>query len=399
MEEGSAEWRATTAGLLTLRLFDLWVLEGSGAVLPDGWGVRAIREAIDAVAPGDPVRAILGGIVDVMCASRTTDVRAVAPRLMAYGRALDYAAKWSLAADVFLAVAERVPVTLDGDLVFEANMQLGYCCRVLSDWENATAAYGRAGEIAVQTGDNAKLLRSRLAEAKVAIDHGNLPAAEQTLEEIIQAARFARLPDLQALALHDRASVAYYRKQYDKALHFQYAALELMTDASGRDRLLSDIGVSFLELGMRDAARDAWLILASTSPEQYSRWSAIINLMEVAAWDRAEPVFENYRRTLAQADLPPTLAATFYNVSALGCRLFGRWDAARDALMRMRDVAERHKLNRDIITAESELAALESYQTAPLPSAPMSELNESRDEVLAIASAIGQLRVSLGVAG
>ncbi len=396
MEEGSSDWRSATAGLLTMRLFDLWMLEGPSAVRPDGWGVRAIRDSIESVESGDPVRAILAGALEVMCASRAIDVRSVAPRLMAYGRALDFAGKWSLAADVFASVAERVPVALDADLVFDAHMQLGYCYRVLSDWESAGDAYAQAGEIAARTGDTSKMLRSRLAEGKVAIDHGNLPLAEQTLDEIIQAARFAKLPDMQALALHERASVANLRKEHERALRLQFNALELMADAASRERLLSDIGVSFLELGRRDAARNAWLILASTSPEQYSRWSATLNLMEVAAWDRAEPVFEQYRRALAHEDLPSSLAVDYYWSAALGFRIFGRLDSARSALERMREMAERAKLNRALINAEQALSDLASgVSAAPAPTSPIA----APQEVEEIASAIGRMRVELGVPG
>ena len=65
-----------------------------------------------------------------------------------------------------------------------------------------------------------------------------------------------------------------------------------------RDRVLNDLGASFVQLGVYSAARDAYLVVAATAQEQYMRWTAMINLLDVAADERREPVFEQYRRDL-----------------------------------------------------------------------------------------------------
>ena len=51
-----------------------------------------------------PIRAILTSVVDAMQASKTMDAHEVMPRLMAYARALEYDAQWTLAADVYECV-------------------------------------------------------------------------------------------------------------------------------------------------------------------------------------------------------------------------------------------------------------------------------------------------------
>ena len=41
LEDGSAQFREVSAGLVTLRLFDAWVLEGAHVAAADAWGMRA----------------------------------------------------------------------------------------------------------------------------------------------------------------------------------------------------------------------------------------------------------------------------------------------------------------------------------------------------------------------
>src|SRR5688500_20234795 len=65
-KEGSPEWRLTSAGLVTLRLFDAWLVEGPSVVSPGSWGLRAVREAIDVMEAGSSSKAILISIVDAM---------------------------------------------------------------------------------------------------------------------------------------------------------------------------------------------------------------------------------------------------------------------------------------------------------------------------------------------
>ncbi|HKV49790.1 MAG TPA: hypothetical protein VJO52_01210, partial [Gemmatimonadaceae bacterium] len=84
--ETCAEWRTTSAGLLTLRLFDDWVMEGGSAVSLDSWGLRCVRESISAIDAGSSVRALLTSLVDSMQLARHARVAVVAPRLMAYAR-------------------------------------------------------------------------------------------------------------------------------------------------------------------------------------------------------------------------------------------------------------------------------------------------------------------------
>src|SRR6185437_16926372 len=105
--------------------------------------------------------------------------------------------------------------------------------------------------------------------------------------------------------------------------------LSLFEAQTAKDRALSDLAATFVDMGMLDAARDAHLMLAATAVEQYTRWVATINLLEIAARDQREPVFEQYRRELADAELPATLAAYFEFYTGQGYRAFDRNEQAQ----------------------------------------------------------------------
>jgi tetratricopeptide (TPR) repeat protein len=392
--EDSAEWRLTSAGLVTLRLFDAWIVEGPSVVAADSWGLRAVREAIGAVDAGSSSRSILASVVDAMESAGAVRVPLVAPRLLAYARALQFDGRWELAADVHRTVLAHAHPVDEADIVIAANMQLGACLRTTAAWDEATTAYARAGCVAAMSGDIVNVLRSRVAEANLAKDRGNLPQAQMLLDETIREATANRLADIRAVALHDRANIAVRRGEFEAAITMAYEALEGTSAPASRDRILSDIAVAFYELGMRSAARDAYLILAATAQEHYLRWAATINLMECAAADGREPMFEQYRRELADASLPVTLACQYNYYVGEGYRLFGRMEQARMALERALQLAEQHRLNEMMFRVEQSLESLKDGGVVII-----AEAMEASPEVSDVATAIRGLRELAGVAG
>jgi tetratricopeptide (TPR) repeat protein len=397
--EDTQDWRALTAGLVTLRLFDAWVEEGPSVVAADAWGLRAVRDAIAAVDRRSTHRALLSSIVDAMAAATVVRIETVAPRLMAYARALQLDARWAPSADVYRTVIAHAHPVEDADVVITANMQLGACLRTLTEWQEAAAAYAAAGRIAATAGDIMNVLRSRVSEANIAIERGNLPHAEAILDETIARARDARLPETAALALHARAHVAHLRHEFELAIRLGYEALEGTREQMARDRILGDIATSFTELGLRSAARDAFLLLAATAREQYVRWTATINLMELAALDRIEPVFEQYRRELSGGDMPPALAAYYFYYVGQGYRMFDRPELARVALERAIEVASTHQISQVVFEAEASLGELRAGRRRPAirAVAVASELEEPG--TLVVAHAIRGMREMAGVGG
>jgi len=314
---------------------------------------------------------------------------------MAYARALQFEAKWSLAADVYGTVVSHANVETDPDLVITAHMQLGACLRVLASWEEAVGAYAVAGLVAEGIGDIIGVLRARIAEANLATDRGNLPLAEQILDDTISRADDPEFVEVRSIALHDRANVAYHRGQYEKGISMAYSALDGMPNQAARDRVLVDLGAMFFEIGLYSAARDANLVLAATAQEHYTRWVATINLLEMAAVDRIEPAFEQYRRELERADLPATLCAQYHYHLALGYQMFDRLEDARTEFEKALSIANANRFNQMAINIEQGIDSLRNGK-ASKGTPPKTSFAPS-DEVADVASAIHEMRTLAGV--
>ncbi len=394
--EDTPQWCTLSAGLLTLRSFDAWAADDEArATHGQSWSSRLLRRRVEEIPAGTPVRALLLSILDAMKTRKREGPAAVAPRLMAYARALQFEAKWSLAADVYQTVIGHADAETDPDLVITAHMQLGACLRVLAQWEQAVTAYAVAGLVAEGIGDVMGVLRARVAEANLATDRGNLPLAERILDETIARASDPELMEVRSIAMHDRAIVAYHRGQYEKGISIAYTALDGMPNQAARDRVLVDIGAMFFEIGLYSAARDANLVLAATAQEHYTRWVATINLLEMAAVDRIEPAFEQYRRELERADLPATLCAQYHYHLALGYQMFDRLEDARVEFERALSIASANRFNQLAINAERGLESLRSGRAVePAPAKPVFEPSEAITDV---ASAIHELRTLAGV--
>lgn len=359
LEESDTTWRAITAGLVVLRLVDAWVEEGPRVVTADAWGLRAVRSAIEEVTERSPVRAILNSIVDALEASPVSNLQSVAPRLMAYGQALEYDASMTLAADVYRTIIAYTHPIDDADVAILAHLRMGSCLRAADDIHGAAGAYETAGRVANAVGDIMGVLRARIGDAQIAVRRGNLPKAEEILDETIARAAAPELREVRSRALHDRSTVAHHRGQFDLAVQLAYDALGCSVSARERDRILGDIAGSFAELGVLTAARDAYLVLAATAQEQYVRWASALNLMDIAAREMAQPAFERYRRELECASLPPHMQANFELMAGQGYSRFGDSEEARNYLERARSLAETHGYGQLLFEAEKELAELQ----------------------------------------
>lgn len=392
MDETDPSWRAVSAGLVTMRLVDQWIADSSPVSRIDSWSVSAVREAIAQISEATPLRRMLTSIVDVVVSAPSTDLHALCPRLMAYGQHLEYEAKWSLAADIYTTIIAHAHPVEDSDLTIAAHLQLAFCLRTLGDLDGAAAAYASASGLAHAANDLIGVLRGRLGDAKIATARGNMPHAEEILEETIARASANGLNDVHSRALIDRAYIAGLCLQWDRTIRFSYEALKLVQSPRERDRVLTNIAVSFRHLGLQEAARDAYLVLASTAQEQYIRWMSDLNLMELAAEQQIELQFDRYRRDLESADFNPELKFTYLLHVGRGYHALGNSDAGIPYLERAVELASKHGFNRMIFAAEEALA--EARRRRPVERTPYVEVDA---EVRAVADAIHGMREAAGV--
>lgn len=392
------EWRNVSAALVMLRLFDSWMTTGAEAVFDDAPGLNAVRDQIAAMDIHDTTRGLLSSIVESMVIAEQPRIVTVAPRLMAYARALQHAAKWQLAADIYRTVLSYAKPIGDAETVIQANMQLGRCLRVLAEWDESLTCFAAASQVATMTDDVMSILRARIQEANISIDRGNLPHAEVLLDETIVQAKEAGLSEVRATAIHDRARVASRRGRYEDAVVMQYEALKGVRNQMARDRVLNDLGASFAQLGVFTAARDAFLVVAATAQEQYMRWTATLNLLDVAVQERRETLVEQYRRDLDGAALPPTLLTYYFIYMAQGHRAFDQLPLAKAAVNRAIEVATQNQLGQLRFEAEELFGELESQELDEVRETRKAERKATwSSEVDGIATALHELRTMAGV--
>jgi thioredoxin-like negative regulator of GroEL len=310
LKEESASWRSVFAGLSVLRLVDSCVDCGSGVNHANWAQLHSVRTAIETVSEGDPVRGVLTQVLDEVTKRGAID-ETVCTGLLAYGRALDYEASWGMATDVFATVAQVARPEKYPRLAVEANIAVGGAARRNGDWETSARAYSQAAYIADTFGDRAGVLTVQVGIANTYMAKGNLPQAESILDDVLLQAREYELSDVQAVALHSRAALATTRGKPAEGVKLAYEALNLTTNGASRDAVLADIAGCFVELGMRDAARDAYMIVAATSQNKWVCRQATINLMELASLDGMEEQFDQYANRLRAESLDPYLRAHF----------------------------------------------------------------------------------------
>jgi tetratricopeptide (TPR) repeat protein len=397
-DEGSARWKCVTGGLVVLRLLDTWYDLGAQSLLENKRGVRNLRGSLDEMPQG-PQQKILHSIVDHIEKAEHPDMSEILPRLNAYARVLSYESEFRIARDVFQSIIDYTPESENVELT-DLHMQMGYCSRMLMEWEEAASCYAEAGQLAAASGDTGRMLRAQIADARLAIDRGNLAHSEALLDDVIARASDAgELAEIKGLAMHERAAVAYMRRDFERSLKFAWEAMPLMRHPTAKDRLLTDISSALAELGLLEAAKTALSIVADTADEQYLRWVAGINLVGLLASLGDEEGFVMRRDALASAELTPALEASYHLSVGRGYCALGNLDHARTSLERAAALAQKHGFHQ--VNAEAEKSLLEMGQetsgsTTEAPTVAPTEASEHGAETVRIARAIEDMGRGLG---
>jgi hypothetical protein len=389
MQEDSASWRAVFAGLSVLRLVDAYTDAASSAD-PANWAqLHSVRTAIEGVSEGDTIRGVLTTVLDEVTKRRSID-ETVSRSLMAYGRALDYAASWGLAIDVFSTVAKLTRPEKNAKLSVEAHVAVGGAARRNGDWDTSARAYSQAAYIADTLGDRQGVLTVQVGIANTYLAKGNLPQAQTILDDVLVQSRDHELTQVQAVALHSRAALAHQKGDNSEGLKLANEALNLTTNPTERDVILDDIAALFTEIGLRDAARDTHLVLAATTQSEMVRCQATINLMELASLEDMPEAFDGYARQLAQIPLAPWLRAHYLLFLGEGMNRLGRRDASEDALNEAISFAEANQIHQVSFKAQATLSAI---RTSARPTKPfVASPTWVPEEVTSVIHAMSELR-------
>lgn len=402
-EEDTPRWYALTAGYATLQLFDLWVEHDLGAVAPSILELRRVHKRLELVPAGDPIRRCLTHLVEVM--EREKPARGSAEHrlrsdeagrvLAAYGKLLQYESSWSLSRDVYATLTDYARSVDDEERLLDSMLMVAFCHRMLGQLDEAREAYSALRETASSLESEQYLLLSELGFAKLAVARGNLPAAAGMLDRILEETSAGEHDSVRAKALLDRARIATQLGDHATAALLGHQAFESSTDPFDRDRILLNIGLTLSHMGLREEARDAYLVAGATAQEVTVRWMAQINLMELAYLDENEILFEQYRRAVSNVPLPPYVETVYHETRAHGLRVFGRIDEATEAFRRMLDIASRHGLNEFVLKAES---ALKDVSGVTPPLAHQARKSVERPPAIAVVTdSLSRLREHAGL--
>jgi tetratricopeptide (TPR) repeat protein len=380
MDESHAEWAPTYAGYETMRLVELWAEARDESVGRPLRPMHATQTLIGRVDVG-PTRRFLERIVASTTVGWGTDAGRVGTAILAYAHHLQDRERYALAADVFEAFIRQARVEDDLEMVPNAFLRLAYCRRMLGAHAPATAAYGAAERYGRDSGDLRVVVLARLGAANVMRQRGNYPAAAAAMdaviadvETMIATAPSTALTDALARARHDRGTVAAGQNDYARALTMYYTALHLYEDELLRERVLVDLATLCADTGLRESARDAYLVAWRGGREENNRQFAATNLIRLAWLDDRETEFEQFRRALVRTDLQPRLEPYYHLYCGEGLAHFGRTEAARAALLRAIDVGQRHEIHEAVMQADAALRQLDEAE-----SFARSARGESRD--------------------
>jgi tetratricopeptide (TPR) repeat protein len=272
----------------------------------------------------------------------------------------------------------------------EANVALGGAARRNGDWEVSARAYSQAAYIADTMGDHSGVLTVQVGIANTYLAKGNLPQAETILDDVIVQAGDRELPEVQGMALHSRAVIAQKRGHHAEGLKLAYDALKLTSRSTERDLVLEDIAAIFTDLGMRDSARDAHLIVIATAQSKLVRWTATVNLLELASMDGMEDAFDSYANELASAPTGPWVRAHFLLFLGEGQHRLGRIAQAEETLRDAITFSELNQFHEIAFKAQSALATVKAAARAPSTFTPAPTWLP--DDVASVVRGISELR-------
>ncbi|MBM4182705.1 MAG: hypothetical protein FJ207_00605 [Gemmatimonadetes bacterium] len=252
----------------------------------------------------------------------------------------------------------------------------GRLVRRQANWAESRRWFDVAREVA-EAGELPDVLAQVLVGlAGITRETGNLPAARAELGEALAVAERPRDADSVAVVHHALLGLEQQSGDLPAALHHGWQAMATYASALGRMRCLAGLAGALLEYGDRDAAEDAWQVVAASCPEKYYRVFAHDALSHISAMRGDRAGFAAWSRECDALgwDVGENSAkAEILLHRGLSHQALGEYDPARSWLLRARDFAEEHRYHRVYFKAEAALAALVSATAAeplPTPAAP-----------------------------
>ena len=352
----SPEVRLGQGAFLALRFVDLLAPDRESPA-PDVFRYQwAATERYCSELAGEGTEAAhLAGIVRATSeAHRHTDVRALAPALVAYALYLEQDAHFDEAEDVLLTLIRVGGERLAASDATAAWMRIGRVRRIQADFDPADTAYVEAGRIAAAAGDRQSVLLSRVGQTNVLHFRGNLSEAERGWRSILADAAAGGFREVEAQAEHGLGTVLYRRGQAHVAASHLWRAYELYQDEASRVRALGDLGTLMLALGDITGTEHALMevVRRATLPDLLA--NAKIELMHCASYRRDRVGFERWRERALDhfEEALPNIRADFHFKVGIGLARFGNYAKAETQMQQALEIATAHGLHEFVFRIE-----------------------------------------------
>lgn len=243
-------------------------------------------------------------------------------------------------------------------------------------WDDAHSWYDAAHAIASAARLDLLAANALAGIALIKKDRGNLPAAREFYAKALAMAQ--KSGDRDTIATVHAGLLGLNRVAGDlpAALAHGWLAVEVSESDVAKTRCLATLAGALGEYGDREAAEDAWAIVARTSDEQYYRIYAHDALAHLAALRGDGDAFDAQVKLCDELDWesgPRSAKAEILYFRGLGCRALGRLDIAQAWLERAVAFAEQYSFNQILFDAEGALETLASpvdERNTPAPAAP-----------------------------
>ncbi len=258
---------------------------------------------------------------------------------------------------------------------------MGRLLRRRADWAGAQKWFLATREIADLAGYRDIAAHALVGLAGIKKETGNLPAARAGFGEALVEAEHSGDRDTIALVHHGLLGLEQAAGNLDTALRHGWTAVATYENEAGRTRCMASLAGALIEYGDRDAAENAWLLVAHSTPERYYQLYANDALGHLAALRGDRAAFEARTRVADALDWESgslSAKAEILYYRGLSYRALGEHDLAEEWLSRAVAFADEHGYNQVLFQAEKALAErpeIAATEAAPSPAAPR-ELRE-----------------------
>jgi len=368
-ELDSAQSRFGQAAFLVLRLVDLLGARQTAPNAGDLFGYQAAataRYCHEQLEPGPQTDRLLDLVSTASYAHRRDNPGLIAPVMFDLARDLTSASHFEEALDVLTTFERTAGARIEPSAAITVAMLTGRAKRLAARFDEADAAYRRAGMMAAAIGDRRTEAFSRVGRAIVLQFKGNLADAEREFWTLLSDAQALNDQGLEGQVEHGLGVVMGNRGQIPDSVQHFWRAFELLRD-NLEDALgaLHNLGYSLCRLGVMESAERAFRLVLARAQRVELINNARIELMHCASFRRDRVGFARWSAECGRAleTMMPNQLADYHLKVGIGLARFGRFDRGIDELRLALEVARAHGLHEFEFRIERILAGLNGCES------------------------------------